>query len=195
MKKILALLLAAMLVAVAAFALAEEAGFEETPIALDGSKSADDADYVEEVDVDELHIAAVYFQPVQMEPADQAGLTVEESNIHLEADIHWNENEVGFEVGAWVPYLTVDYKITSETNGNVAAEGSFMVMSADDGPHYGANIALPESDTYTLTFTIHNPAENGYLLHVDEETGVKGHFWDAPIVVEFVHWEYTVQEW
>ena len=45
MKKILALLLAAMLVAVAAFALAEEAGFEETPIALDGSKSADDADY------------------------------------------------------------------------------------------------------------------------------------------------------
>ena len=89
----------------------------------------------------------------------------------------------------------MDYKIVSEATGEVAAEGTFMVMNADDGAHYGANIKLDKADTYTLTFTIHSPVENGYLLHVDDETGVKGRFWTDPITVEFVHWEYTVQEW
>ena len=193
MKKILALVLSvAMLLSLSAV-FAEEAGFEETPIKLDGS----DANSPEEVDLTEapLHVAAVYFQPVQMEPADQAGLTVEESNIHLEADIHWNENDLGFGAGDWLSYSTVDYKIVSEASGEVAAEGTFMVMNADDGAHYGANIKLDKADTYTLTFTIHSPVENGYLLHVDDETGVKGRFWTDPITVEFVHWEYTVQEW
>ena len=152
---------------------------------------------MEEVDLEEapLHVAAVYFQPVQMEPADQAGLTVEESNIHLEADIHWNENDLGFGAGDWLAYSTVEYRIVSENDGSVAAEGAFMVMNADDGAHYGANIKLDKADTYTLTFIIHSPVENGYLLHVDEETGVKGRFWEAPIEVNFVHWEYTVREW
>ena len=193
MKKILALVLSvAMLLSLTA-AVAEEAGFEETPIKLDGSNP----ESAEEVDLTEapLHVAAVYFQPVQMEPADQAGLTVEESNIHLEADIHWNENDLGFGAGDWLSYSTVDYKIVSEASGEVAAEGTFMVMNADDGAHYGANIKLDKADTYTLTFTIHSPVENGYLLHVDDETGVKGRFWSDPITVEFVHWEYTVQEW
>lgn len=193
MKKILALVLSvAMLLSLSA-AVAEEAGFEETPIKLDGSNP----ESAEEVDLTEapLHVAAVYFQPVQMEPADQAGLTVEESNIHLEADIHWNENDLGFGAGDWLSYSTVDYKIVSEASGEVAAEGTFMVMNADDGAHYGANIKLDKADTYTLTFTIHSPVENGYLLHVDDETGVKGRFWTDPITVEFVHWEYTVQEW
>jgi len=193
MKKILALVLSvAMLLSLTA-AVAEEAGFEETPIKLDGSNP----ESAEEVDLTEapLHVAAVYFQPVQMEPADQAGLTVEESNIHLEADIHWNENDLGFGAGDWLAYSTVDYKIVSEASGEVAAEGTFMVMNADDGAHYGANIKLDKADTYTLTFTIHSPVENGYLLHVDDETGVKGRFWTDPITVEFVHWEYTVQEW
>ena len=193
MKKILALVLSvAMLLSLSAV-FAEEAGFEETPIKLDGS----DANSPEEVDLEAapLHVAAVYFQPVQMEPADQAGLTIEESNIHLEADIHWNENDLGFGAGDWLSYSTVDYKIVSEASGEVAAEGTFMVMNADDGAHYGANIKLDKADTYTLTFTIHSPVENGYLLHVDDETGVKGRFWSDPITVEFVHWEYTVQEW
>ena len=192
MKKILALVLSvAMLLSLTA-AVAEEAGFEETPIKLDGSNP----ESAEEVDLEEapLHVAAVYFQPVQMEPADQAGLTIEESNIHLEADIHWNENDLGFGAGDWLSYSTVDYKIVSEATGEVAAEGTFMVMNADDGAHYGANIKLDKADTYTLTFTIHSPVENGYLLHVDDETGVKGRFWTDPITVEFVHWEYTVQE-
>jgi len=193
MKKILALVLSALMLLSLSAAMAQEAGFEEFPITLDGSDPA----AAEEVDLEvaPLHVAAVYFQPVQMEPADQAGLPVEQSNIHLEADIHWNENDLGFGAGDWLAYSTVEYRIVSETDGSVAAEGAFMVMNADDGAHYGANIALPESDTYTLTFIIHSPVENGYLLHVDEETGVKGRFWADPIEVNFVHWEYTVQEW
>jgi len=193
MKKILALVLSVAMLLSLSSAVAEEAGFEETPIKLDGSNP----ESAEEVDLTEapLHVAAVYFQPVQMEPADQAGLTIEESNIHLEADIHWNENDLGFGAGDWLSYSTVDYKIVSEATGEVAAEGTFMVMNADDGAHYGANIKLDKADTYTLTFTIHSPVENGYLLHVDDETGVKGRFWTDPITVEFVHWEYTVQEW
>ena len=193
MKKIVALVLSVVMLLSLSAVFAEEAGFEETPIKLDGS----DPESFEEVDLEAapLHVAAVYFQPVQMEPADQAGLTIEESNIHLEADIHWNENDLGFGAGDWLAYSTVDYKIVSETTGEVAAEGTFMVMNADDGAHYGANIKLDKADTYTLTFTIHSPVENGYLLHVDDETGVKGRFWSDPITVEFVHWEYTVQEW
>lgn len=172
---------AAVMAACAVSASASEAGFEEFPIG-------------EEQDVDVLHVAAVYFQPVPMEPAAEAGLTVEEANLHIEADISANENELGFGVGDWVPYLTVDYTVTG-SDGEIAAEGTFMPMSASDGPHYGANILLENADTYTLTFKIHNPSENGYLLHIDEETGVAGEFWSEPIEVTFENWEYVPQEW
>ena len=46
-----------------------------------------------------------------------------------------------------------------------------------------------------MTLTIKSPAENGYLLHVDAETGVNGRFWEEPIEVVFENWEYYVQEW
>ena len=183
MKKFLAVLVALMMVLACTAAFAEEeAGFDEFPIG-------------EEQDIDILHVAAVYFQPVEMEPLGENGLSVEDSDIHIEADIAANENEVGFGVGDWVPYLTVDYTITNQETNAVAGEGTFMVMAASDGPHYGANIKLPEAGTYTLTFTIHSPIENGYLLHVDAETGVTGRFWTEPLVVNFTDWEYVPQEW
>lgn len=182
MKKILVLVLAGIMALSCTAALAaDEIGFDEFPIG-------------EEVDVGIVHLAGVYFQPVEMEPSAEAGLSVEESNIHLEADISANENDLGYGVGDWIPYLTVDYKITG-SDGNVAAEGTFMPMAATDGPHYGANIALPNADTYTVTFTIHSPEENGYLLHVDAETGVSGRFWTEPLVATIEGWEYVPQEW
>ena len=189
MKKRIALLSAAMMLAgaVSSFAADTEAGFEEFPIG-------------EEQDIDvaegsSIHVAAVYFQPVPMAPEGDF-LSVEDSNLHIEADISANENELGFGVGDWVPYLTVDYAVKDE-NGKIVddCEGTFMPMSASDGPHYGANIMLATAGTYTLEFTIHSPAENGYLLHTDEETGVPGSFWDEPIVVRFENWEYIPQEW
>ena len=166
----------------AAPAVGEEKGFTEIPI-------------FEDKECGFLNVSAVYFQPVPMSGGNES---VEDFDIHLEADIAALENKLGFGVGDWVPYLTVDYEITG-SDGSVAASGTFMEMSASDGPHYGANIALPDADTYKLKFTIHSPEENGYLLHVDEETGPGGsfddYFKDGNLTVEFEGWDYIPQEW
>ena len=181
MKKFFALLVAVMMLLCSASALAEEAGFEETPI-------------FEDVQMEWLNVSMVYFQPVTMEPAESAGLSAEEANLHIEADISALENEVGFGAGDWVPYLTINCTIKDE-NGNVAYEGSFMPMAASDGPHYGANILLANAGTYSVTLEILSPAENGYLLHVDAETGVTGRFWEGALTYTFEGWDYIPQEW
>lgn len=160
---------------------ADEAGFEEIPIGTD-----------QEVGV--LNVAAVYFQPVDMEPAGM-GLSAAESNLHLEADIHaLADNNLGYGEGDFIPKLTVDYTISNKSDGSVVQEGTFMEMNASDGPHYGANLALDQDGEYTLTFTIHSPEENGWLLHVDKETGVTGSFWTEPLEATF-DWDYTVHQW
>ena len=164
----------------AAAAPGEDAGFTELPIFND-------------YEADFLNVSAVYFQPVPMTD----GNSIEGYDMHLEADIAALENNYGFDVGGWVPYLTVEYKITG-SDGNVAAEGTFMEMSASDGPHYGANVALDKADTYTLEITIKSPADNNYLLHTDAETGPGAQSFDEtewPLVVTFEGWDYTPQEW
>ena len=144
-----------------AAAAEEDLGFTEIPI-------------FEDEEVAFMNVSAVYFQPVDM----SAGATIEaqkaeDFDCHLEADISALENKLGYEKGSWVPYLTVDYKV-EDKDGKVAAEGSFMEMAASDGPHYGANIKLPNAGDYNLTITIHSPAENDYLIHTDALTGPGG---------------------
>ena len=190
MKKVLASLMAivcAVAISGNAFAAAAPgaegaAGFTEIPI-------------FEDYELDFINLSAVYFQPVPMSNGNE---NIEGFDIHLEADISALENDLGYEVGSWVPYLTVDYKVVG-SNGETAAEGTFMEMSASDGPHYGANIALPNADTYSVTFTIHSPEENGYLLHTDAETGPGGSFDDyfgnGNLIVEHNGWDYVPQEW
>ena len=151
------------------------AGFTEYPIG-------------DEIQMENMNIAAVYFQPVQMEPAEKAGLGLSEANIHIEADIHaLKDNQTGFGFGEWIPYLTVKYKVKNLDSGD-EQEGTFMPMSASDGPHYGANIKMMGAGKYQLTFIIESPEKQGYLLHVDEETGVPGRFWRKPIEVS---WEFN----
>ncbi|MBQ3691701.1 MAG: iron transporter [Clostridia bacterium] len=166
----------------AAAAPDEAAGFTEIPIFEDETAGF-------------LSVNAVYFQPVPMSNGNES---IEDFDLHLEADISALENDLGFGVGDWVPYLTVDYAVT-DSKGKEAASGTFMEMSASDGPHYGANIKLPDADTYSIKFTIHSPEENGYLLHVDEETGPGGsfdeYFKDGNLEVNYEGWEYTPQEW
>ena len=123
----------------------------------------------------------------------------EDFDIHLECDVSALENDLGFGTGDWVPYLTVDYQVIhGNGNGDVAAEGTFMVMSASDGPHYGANVSLPDADTYKNILTFHNPEENGYLVHTDAETGPGGtfdeYFADGNLTVEYEGWDYTPME-
>ncbi|MBQ8970747.1 MAG: iron transporter [Lachnospiraceae bacterium] len=161
-----------------------EVGFTEYPI-------------FEDEEVGFLNLSAVYFQPVPMQSETQT-ITAEDFDIHLEADISALENNLGFGVGDWVPYLTVDYDVIG-SDGESAASGTFMTMSASDGPHYGANIALPNADTYSVKITIHSPGENGYLIHADSETGPGGlledYFGDGPLTYTFEGWDYTPQEW
>lgn len=162
-----------------AVAPGDVAGFEEFPIG-------------DDLEVGPLNVAGVYFQPVDMEPAGM-GLAAAESDMHIEADISALENDLGYGVGSFVPNLTVDYEIVAES-GDVATEGTFMQMNASDGPHYGANIALPDAGTYTVRFFVHSPEKNGTLLHVDPETGVEGRFWTEPLEAEW-EFDYVPREW
>ena len=160
--------------------MGEEAGFEETPIFEDQEAGG------------WLNVSAVYFQPVPMTD----GSTIEGKDIHLEADISALENKFGYGVGDWVGYLNVAYKVTDK-DGNVAAEGTFMPMAASDGPHYGANIAMPGQGTYTLELTIDSPGES-FLLHTDAETGPGAQSWadgvQWPLVVTGT-WDYVPLEY
>ena len=160
----------------------DAAGFTEYPI-------------FEDEKVEFLNVSAVYFQPVPMAPGQEK--VDKENEIHLEADISALENKLGYGTGDWVPYLTIDYLI-SDKNGKEVASGTFMPMSASDGPHYGANIKMGDSGSYKLKFTIHSPAEKGYLIHSDKETGpgevLETYFKDGNLTVEKDR-DYVKQSW
>ena len=162
-----------------AAAPADAAGFTEYPI-------------FEDEEIAFMNVSAVYFQPVPMAPDQE---DIEGFDLHLECDVSAMENSLGYELGSWVPYMTIDFEVINEATGETAAEGSFMVMAASDGPHYGATIALPEAGTYSLTITIHSPADNNYLLHTDELTGPGAKsfdeaFPDGVIPYTYDSWDY-----
>ena len=92
-------------------------------------------------------------------------------------------------------YPIIDKSTGKEVEGGTATSGTFMQMNASDGPHYGANVKLDKAGTYQLKLSIESPASKGWMLHVDPETGVKGHFWTEPIEVTFDNWEYTPRQW
>ncbi len=154
----------------------------------------------EEQQVGPYNVAAVYFQPVDMIPAGK-NPTKEESDMHLEADIHLqNEYAAMYGFGSgdniWPAYLTVKYEVYDK-EGKMVTDGSFMPMNADDGPHYGTNVKknLMTVGQYKLKLIIEPPTD--YLLHVDEETGVpakqeaKKYF--ETQIVEY-DWNYTGEQ-
>ena len=131
-----------------------------------------------------MEVAAVYLQPIEMEPAGMM-LAADKADIHLEADIHATKDNVnGFANGDWVPNLEDTYKLVKE--GKTVAEGPAMAMVASDGPHYGDNIKLDGPSTYKLTFSIAPPSGEGHMAfgrHVDKETGVEP--WFAPFETNY----------
>ena len=166
------------------------AGFEEVPVGPSGTAEEQDKD------AGPLTVGAVYFQPIDMEPASM-GLKAADSSFHLEADIHANQKgtELGYGKGDFVPDLTVNYDIIDKTSNKSVGSGTFMQMNASDGPHYGANVKLDKAGAYKLVLKIESPEKKGWMLHVDPETGVKGRFWTEPIEVTFDNWEYTPRQW
>ncbi|WP_409420686.1 iron transporter [Pseudaeromonas sp. ZJS20] len=129
----------------------------------------------EPVTLNSMELAAVYLQPIDMEPRGM-GLPAAQADIHLEADIHAVEgNPNGFGAGEWIPYLTINYTLTNKDTGKTQT-GTFMPMVAGDGPHYGANIKMMGVGNYQVTYRIEPPSKAGLHRHTDAETGV-GRWW------------------
>ncbi len=135
-----------------------------------------------------LEVAAVYLQPVEMDPPGMMRAAAE-SDIHLEADIHATaDNSNGLPEGAWAPYLNIRYKLQKQGSDQVIS-GEMMPMVANDGPHYGDNVKLDGPGKYTLVLTVGSP-ESGKMTHfgrhVDKETGVAPWFQAFEQQYEFV---------
>jgi uncharacterized protein involved in high-affinity Fe2+ transport len=144
----------------------------------------------EDVERNQMRIAAVYLPPVKMEgmpDLSSSGL------IHLEADIHATEgNRNGFAKDEFVPYLSVHYKIVPAGPTAVSVEpiqGPMMPMVARDGLHYGATIEMPKAGYYKLTYAIaiDPPSKGGLGRHTDAASGVEP--WWKPFEVSF-DWDY-----
>jgi len=136
----------------------------------------------EEIEINQMKIAAVYLKPIDMEPRGM-GLAASQSDVHLEADIHALEgNLTGFGAGEWIPYLTIAYSLTNVDTGK-SQSGTFMPMIAKDGPHYGANIKMFGPGNYKVSYTIEPPSKQGFGRHTDKTSGVGK--WFKPFTVDY----------
>lgn len=142
----------------------------------------------EPIEKNGMEIAAVYLQPIDMEPKG-IDLAPSLADIHLEADIHAVQgNANGFGEGEWIPYLKIAYTLKNLDNGKVI-NGTLMPMVASDGPHYGANLKMTSGvGNYELTFHIDNPSTQGFGRHADKATGVAK--WWAPFDAKYT-FKYT----
>ncbi|MEO5659338.1 MAG: iron transporter [Polaromonas sp.] len=132
-----------------------------------------------------MEIGAVYLQPIKMEPVGMMK-KVEESDIHLEADIHAVKNNPnGFAQGDWMPNLVIKFELT-KAGSNYKLVGDLMPMVANDGPHYGDNVKLAGPGKYQLKLMVLPPSANEqahFGRHVDKETGVAP--WFKPFDVNY----------
>jgi hypothetical protein len=131
-----------------------------------------------------MEIAAVYLQPIEMEPPGMMAPAAS-TNIHLEADIHaTSENANGFAEGDWIPNLSIAYVLAKEGDSETV-RGILMPMVASDGPHYGDNVKLKGPGRYRLQLTVSFAADGHHVFgrHVDKETGVAA--WPAPVVATY----------
>jgi uncharacterized protein involved in high-affinity Fe2+ transport len=150
-------------------------------MAVAGTLQAGEHPIGDPVEKNGMELAAVYLQPVVMEPMPPGKM--EPSDIHLEADIHAAKgNRNGFGAGEWVPYLGITYEV-SKVGADWSTSGTFMPMVASDGPHYGKNIKLDGPGKYLVRFHLVPPSANGFYRHTDRETGV-GEWW-APFDLEW----------
>ena len=130
-----------------------------------------------------MEIAAVFLQPIEMEPPDMMRKR-EESDIHMEADIHAVEgNPNGFGEGDWIPHLSITYELINLESGQKVT-GHMMPMAANDGAHYGDNVKMPGGmGEYKVIYHIEPPKGKDFGRHTDRETGVRP--WFKPFEVEW----------
>ena len=56
-------------------------------------------------------------------------------------------------------------------------------MVAKDGPHYADNVKMDGPGTYKVVYNFRSPESNGFLRHIDKETGVPA--WWTPFSQTF----------
>ena len=134
------------------------------------------------VTINGLEIEASYLTGIEMAPMP-ADMAMGPDAIHLETDVHATaDNPQGFAVDAWIPYMSIGFTLT-KAGSDWRASGKMLAMTAKDGPHYAQNVAMPGPGTYTVVLRYASPETNGFLHHVDAETGVPG--WWTPFEETF----------
>jgi len=134
---------------------------------------------------DNLQIVPNYLTGIKMDQMPK-GMDMSPDVIHLEADVHAAKDEKhGFSEDAWIPYLTINFTII-KLGSEFKKTGTLAPMTAGDGPHYANNVSMAGPGTYDLTYEILPPSSNGFIRHIDKETGVPE--WWKPITA---HWTFT----
>lgn len=137
----------------------------------------------EPLEQDGMQIVPNYLTGVRTD-GDPMHLMMPMNMVHLEADVHATKDEQhGFPPGAWIPYLTIKYRLTRAGTG-FARAGSLKPMTAKDGPHYANNVLMDGEGTYHLTLVLYPPSEHGFLRHVDAATGVPP--WWKPFALNWI---------
>jgi uncharacterized protein involved in high-affinity Fe2+ transport len=136
-----------------------------------------------------LEVAAVYLQPIEMEPPGMMREAAQ-SDLHLETDIRAaKDNRNGFAEGDWVPALDVRFevvKLDADKPTDQKTSGMLMPMVANDGPHYGDNVKLFGPGRYRLKVMVAPPGKDSHFgRHVDKETGVAPWFEPFDVVQDF----------
>lgn len=129
---------------------------------------------------DGIQFSPAYLTGIEMD-RHPAGMAMDKDAIHVEIDIHAAKGEThGFPEDAWIPYLPVD--LTLEKVGGTYKESKVLApMEANDGPHYANNFAMAGPGEYKATYVVGPPSANGFIRHVDKETGVPD--WWTPITL------------
>ena len=124
----------------------------------------------------DMEIVANYLVGIEMAPRME-DMPQGPDVIHLEADVHATaDNVYGYPDGAWIAYLTINYTLTKQ-GSDWKTSGSLKPMTAKDGPHYADNVKMGGPGTYTVIYSFTPPEANGFLRHIDKETGVPA-WWD-----------------
>ena len=130
----------------------------------------------------DMEIVANYLVGIEMAPMT-AEMVHGADVIHLEADVHATaDNVYGYPDGNWVPYLSIGYTL-EKVGSDWRSTGTLRPMTAKDGPHYAENVKMAGPGEYKLTYRFESPEKQGFLRHVDQETGVPE--WWQPFSQEF----------
>ncbi len=135
--------------------------------------------------VQNLEIAPVYFQPIDLEGALMQ--SADGADIHLEVDIHAAQDDPGgYAQGDWRPYLNVTYRLTKIATGQTLS-GTLMPLVSYGGkagaaagkPHYGDNLKLLGPGKYRLDLSIAPPDQ--------AQAGIDAAFAPFSLHYEFVY--------